>query len=535
MSTAINNPLALYAGYMGELVSLYGKPLAPYPLGGMSAGEVRAKIDDIDASSIRCVPITPLQRLSVEGAMPRRCGSGWDMSMRDISVLIKGYMNRSAPFMPDREPPSAVQEILLSDENDFISAIETIHDLGDAFIGVGTLLPFIYAAWQNASHAYVANPHLDVARIFVPLYGALLCIGRNRIEFLSALSGRPIPEGDEWFPKGEVTPAELCMAVSALPKDHSFESVISTTIGISIASRSPKGWAERARELVDNWFTQLRWTFNKGAPEIDSQENPLWPLIQSDSKGRGGPLVSEESYQRHRRLFLQGRVTGVGSGVDDFGISTVSDDMADEGLRPRVVYLSNVEDVLFQDLALNVKPASNQLDVSARLTVLYSDLFSLDPEGGALLISAKHLYPTTVDDVHEYTRAAYATNTPFPKRDEAYKSMYFFRLAAARAKRFIKVQQKSSLYARLDSLINDADMDQRMQNILIQTKSIFHGSPIDFSYLKRSLMKESHEFRELLSDSEKEIFLHNMVLLGIVRIAGEGEVEVILPSGRVLK
>jgi len=428
-----------------------------------------------------------------------------------------------------------VQEILISDENDFVSAIEHIHDLGDAFIGVGTFLPFIYAAWQSASHAYVANHHTDIARIFVPLYGSLLCMGKNRIEFLSALSGRPIPEDDAWLPKGEYTPAELCKAVRALPKDHSFESVISTTIGMSIASRSPAGWADRARDLTDNWFTQLRWTFNEGAPEIESQESPLWPLIQSDGKGRGGPLVSEESFQRHRRLFLRERVTGVGSGVDNFGISAMREDMAEEGLRPKVVYLSNVEDVLFQDLALGVMPVSNQLDVSARLTVLYSDLSSLDPDKDVLLISAKHLYPTTVDDAFEYTRAAYATNAPFSKRDEAYKSMQFFRLAVARAKRFIKGQDKPSLNARLNGLINDVDVDRRMQNILIHMKSIFHGSPIDFSHLKRSLMKENYEFRELLSDSEREIFLHNMVLLGIVRIPEEGEVEVILPSGRVLK
>ena len=206
MSTTINNPLALYTGYMSELVSLYGQPLAPYNLAEMSAEEIETTVRDVDTSSIRCTPITPLQRLSVNGAMPRRSGTGWEAPFREISGLIKGYMNRSAPFMPNSESPSTVKEILLSDETDFTSAIKYIHDIGDVFIGLGTLLPITYAAWQGASHAYIVNSDPDIARIFTPLYGALLCMARDRTEFLSLLSGKPIPDGDAWRPEGNSLP-----------------------------------------------------------------------------------------------------------------------------------------------------------------------------------------------------------------------------------------------------------------------------------------------------------------------------------------
>jgi hypothetical protein len=535
MSTTINNPLALYAGYMSEIVSLYGRPLAPYPAAEISAQEIETAVRDIDASSIRCIPITPLQRLSVNGAMPKRSGIGWEAPMREISVLIKGYMNRSAPFMPDSEPPSEVKEIRLSDETDFVSAIEYIHDKGGAFIGVGTLLPFIYAAWQNASHAYIVNSNPDIARIFTPLYGALLCMAKNRTEFLSLLSGRPVPEEDGWRPEGKLAPAELFKAVKAWPEDRSFESVITTTIRMAIGSRSPTRWADRARDLTENWFTQLRWTFRDGAPEIESQENPLWPLIQRDSEGRGGPLVSEESFQRHRRLFLKGRVTGLSSGVDNFGISIVGDDMIENGRRPRVIYLSNVEDELFQDLVLDKTQAPGELDTSARIMILYSDLNALDFDNDILLISAKGLCPTAVDDAIEYAKAAYALETLPSKRDETYKSTHNLRLVAARAKRSTRREEIFPLHARLTAMINDEDIDPKLQKILTHVKSVFHGNPIGFSHLRRSLMNESNEFREQLNDSEKDIFLYNMVLLGIARMPGKVVPKVILPFGTVLR
>jgi hypothetical protein len=535
MSTVINNPLALYAGYMSELVSLYGQPLAPHPMANMPVEEIEAAVGDIDKSSIRCCPITPLQRLSANGALPRQTGPFWEAPFTELSILVKDYMGRSAPFVPSGEPPSEVGEILHSYETDFASAIKYIHDIGDVFIGTGTLLPLIYAAWQGASHAYIVNSDPDIARIFLPLYGSLLCMGRNRAEFLSLMSGRPLPENDEWRPKGDFTPAELFKAVKALPEDRTFESVVTGTIMRAIASRSPESWSGRILKLTENWFTQLRWTFYEGAPEIESQENPLWPLTQSDEEGRGGPLASEESFRRHRRLFLEGRVTGIGSGVDDFGLSAVNDDMTEEGQRPGVVYLSNVEDELFQELALKNLNPPDGLDISARLTILYSDLNQMCYDNDVHLISAKHLYPTTVDEAVEYAKAAYAMETPHANRDEAYKSMYPLRLAVARAKWYTTRRDRFMFQARLDAVTRDPDIGQRLQNILIQVKSIFHGNPIGFSHLKKSLMNESKEFRQWLTDSERDIFLYNMVLLGIARMPGEARVEVILPSGKVLR
>jgi len=241
-------------------------------------------------------------------------------------------------------------------------------------------LPFTHAAYQRATHAYIVDYNASVPFLEVPIYGAMLCMAKNRAEFISLALQKPLPTVIKLFSDQKAGDSLIEIIDSTCNRDLQFAKIVQETATTSIFSRAPiQG--------------PLQY-YSSSVFELFSRVPALSVLALDDGTGRGGPLSSEEAYNLHRNLFLGGKITGA-----PFDMMS-SADMSRIQETPGVIYISNVEEWL----QLNDVPPEKVHDFYKNMSFMAAK--------DTLVIHAMMISDVEVEPVREWISGAIPLSEP---------------------------------------------------------------------------------------------------------------------------
>jgi len=445
---------------------------------------------------------------------PIRVAGQWQMDMGPLAPALDGYFERTNRFVHETSYSASIDgDTFLTNEEDYPAALGAIADRGGAYVGVGELMSFTYPAWQGAHHAYAVDRNRDIPLGFVPMYGALLAMAQNRLEFLSLVSGRPIPQDLRSSPPEGTDYEELIAIAGLYEHDAEFFDIVTAGLTTAIASRLPEGARRSTDHAVRTWMKRFRNDLAFPKPKLMSEGDWLsyfWNsgarlklLGLADGQGRGGTLASEEAFQRERELFLEGRITGVAASLGRGGFELVRAAMGED--EASVVYLSNVEHMHHQNLINGSEPGLEE-----KLLNFYAGLNDLPGAAESLLISADGRRPTVVSDLMESADAVYPIGMRAGEGALAFRALYPLRSAVLK-------QLDRPLDERIRALFNYPDIDPLLQRLLTHAASIFHGQrPLRYDEAMGGLIRECPPFATKMPPQLRTMFMSNLILLGVV-------------------
>jgi hypothetical protein len=298
-------------------------------------------------------------------ALRRQVGVGLQESDSAFAVLIERLSEPGGYFDTDN---------LISNETSYLHVLGALEKLdldGGAYIGVGPDQNFSYIATLRPSIAFVIDIRRDnMLQHF--MFKAFFEHARNRIEYLAALVGRPVPNNvDEW---GDRSITDLVAYIDQQPAtDASIaaaDQIVQSAVedfGVAL-SDDDRATITRFHHSFMRAGLDLRFTSHNRGPQ------PYYPtyrqlLLERDLSGEyGNYLVDENRFQVLKRLEAQNLVVPV---VGDLGgshaLRAVGEYLREQGETLSVFYTSNVEFYLmgqgsFDEFAANVAslPYSDQ-------------------------------------------------------------------------------------------------------------------------------------------------------------------------------
>ncbi|OFW41701.1 MAG: hypothetical protein A3J28_06750 [Acidobacteria bacterium RIFCSPLOWO2_12_FULL_60_22] len=243
---------------------------------------------------------------------------------------------------------------LISNEKSYLHVVPRLEQrgvTGGVYIGVGPDQNFSYIARIRPTVAFIVDIRRDNLLLHL-LFKALFAASRNRAEYLSLLTGRPVPDRVEsWRDAGiEEIVAYLDGAgpAATLALDRRLHDAIQR-FGVPV---SAKEWATIDRfhaAFVDSGLSLRFRSFGRPPQSYYPDYREL--LLETDRKGRQRSyLASEDDFQFVRAL--QGR-DGVIPVVGDLGgthaLAAIGHWMAERKEPLSAFYVSNVENYLFRD------------------------------------------------------------------------------------------------------------------------------------------------------------------------------------------
>lgn len=245
---------------------------------------------------------------------------------------------------------------LISNESSYLHVAGALRDSGlrgGAYIGVGPDQNFSYMAILRPEVAYLVDIRRDNLLQHL-LYKALFEEGRNRVEFLSLLYGRPPPEDlGEWDGRSvhEITAWVDGHSTDAGSSRFALERV-AERIGSMGVALNDDDWAtiERFHLAFIKPGLDLRFTTYGRAPRFFYPTHRDLLLAEDLDGVPSSFLVYEEDYQYLRRLQEADAVIPVvGNLAGDHALAAVGQDIADKGHSLTAMYTSNVEFYLWSD------------------------------------------------------------------------------------------------------------------------------------------------------------------------------------------
>jgi hypothetical protein len=246
---------------------------------------------------------------------------------------------------------------LVSNERSYlevIPALERAGVSGGAYVGVGPDQNFSYIASVRPAVAFILDVRRDNLLLHL-LFKALFQLGRTRVEYLSALTGRAPPEGvNSW-------------------RDATLERIVSYVDDApALSPESAKQLSARLDALVagfgvpvstDDLDTIHRFhgAFARAGLSLQFQSKGRTPrsyyptyrelLLGTDVAGRQRNfLATEGPFEFVRSLQTRDLVIPVvGNLGGDHAFGAIGAAMRERGIRLSAVYVSNVEDYLFRD------------------------------------------------------------------------------------------------------------------------------------------------------------------------------------------
>ena len=450
------------------------------------------------------------EALRANGAYPVHGAMGWRMDCTALDHLAESYFNRSRRFFSPSSDFSSGLNFFLTNETDYPSAIQSIRGVGGVFAGVGRILPITYAAWQGAGRVYVVDKKALIPMGFVPLYGAMLTMARNRAELLSVLVGRPISDSTNISEAD--SPAKLCDTVMSRPYDNRFADAVASGLARILARNLRQVNCSSVRVALRDWISKLSRSFVHRRASLQDDQSPAWLLTRTDHEGRGGALSSERAFRQERALFLESRVTGVADDLITGGLRSIGRDVRASGERLGVVYVSNVEDLLLFNYLFDerspdpgTRPGRTQ-----RYYDFYRMLSELPDAEETLVISAKKRRTTSVDRLGQYVRRSIPLKLDVDSAASAAKDFYRMRTDVAFLKQF-------PLAERLDRIARSLRSRQRFNTAVQETSFLFKGAPVDRSALEARLDERFGSMGIPSCGWWLNMFLDNMEELGVVK------------------
>jgi hypothetical protein len=245
---------------------------------------------------------------------------------------------------------------LISNESSYLhvmSALEQGGVTGGVYIGVGPDQNFSYIAHIRPASAFIIDIRRDNLLMHL-LLKAIFASSRNRMEFLSVLTGRPVPDKlDSWRDASiekivmqlDATEASSGAAGAGLDRLHA--TIKATGVPVSAAELAT---IDRFRQsfVQEGLSLQFRST---GRPAREYYPTYRDLLLETDRRGRKlCYLASEDDFQFVKAL--EGRdavVPVVGNLSGPHALAAIGQEIARRGERVSAFYVSNIENYLFRD------------------------------------------------------------------------------------------------------------------------------------------------------------------------------------------
>ena len=249
---------------------------------------------------------------------------------------------------------STFSDNLVSNEDSMLDVAPQLERAprGGAYIGVGPEQNFTYLAIQRPSLAFVVDVRKDNARLHW-LYRALFEEASSRAEWLALLLGQ------RWEPEGDDSDvASLESVLAALERRRPDEASFRASHGRLLVRLAEAGlplprFELRALEAIHRRFfkEQLDITF-----QLRTRSKQRYPSLRSllvsraPDGARGGFLSAASDFDVVQRLQRQGRVVPVvGDLTGDHAMRMVARELERRGLGVGMLYVSNVEQYIFED------------------------------------------------------------------------------------------------------------------------------------------------------------------------------------------
>jgi hypothetical protein len=246
---------------------------------------------------------------------------------------------------------------LISNESSYLHVMPALEQggvTGGVYIGVGPDQNFSYVARIRPTSAFIVDIRRDNLLLHL-LFKAIFAASRNRMEFLSVLTGRPAPDRlDTWRDASidkivtyldEAKP--MAAAALAASADRLHEAIRKTGMALS----------DRDFATIDRFHAQfirsgLRLQFQstgRAAREYYPSYRDL--LLETDRRGRQlCYLAAEDDFQFVKGLQARDQIVPVvGNLAGPHALAAIGQEIARRGEKVSAFYLSNIENYLFRD------------------------------------------------------------------------------------------------------------------------------------------------------------------------------------------
>jgi hypothetical protein len=246
---------------------------------------------------------------------------------------------------------------LISNESSYLHVIPALEQggvSGGVYIGVGPDQNFSYIARIRPNAAFIVDIRRDNLLLHL-MFKAIFAASRSRMEYLSILTGRPVPDRvDSWrdasiekivayFDMAE--PASGAWNGADLDKLHA--SIRATGIPVSAADLAT---IDRFRRAFVQSGLGLQFQ-STGRPARDYYPTYRDLLLETDRRGRKlCYLASEDDFQFVKALEARdGVVPVVGNLSGPHAVAAIGQEIARRGEKVSAFYVSNIENYLFRD------------------------------------------------------------------------------------------------------------------------------------------------------------------------------------------
>jgi hypothetical protein len=300
-----------------------------------------------------------------------------------VSAPVAGQSSRFAALVAklSEEGGDFASDNLISNEQSYLRVLPALSKAGvtgGAYLGVGPDQNFSYIAQVKPAVAFIIDIRRDNLLIHL-LFKAIFAVSPTRIEYLCALTGRaPPPQPAGWATAGidrmiaYVDKAPAPGAAERRGLRLRLEAAMKTT-GVSLGASDLARIAEFHGAFIDAGLWLMFQA--RGRPPTVGYPSLRDLLGETDGNGRhANYLAVESAYQFVRSLQQRDLVIPVVGDISGpHAMAAIAAEMRTRGTFVSAIYVSNIEQYLFQDgrfprFALNLQ----RFPKSERTTIIRS-------------------------------------------------------------------------------------------------------------------------------------------------------------------
>lgn len=453
-----------------------------------------------------------VSQLAAQGSYPALADDGWQLDVEPVRPVIDAYFERSIPFIDPASSSIGEMERVYSNlriefpsnEPRYIDAIGSIDGRGDVFIGAGHIMPIIYGGWARASHVYAVDIFGELPLCVTPFWGALFCMSRNRSEFLSLLSGRPV-SSDVADSLETRKPDEIIRAVMDIPFDASFSHAVADGL-IELLSSSDQLPPDVIRRVIDTRY------FRRGGTKPLYDHRKIGSMFaKGDSEGRGGPLSSSSAFEMCRNLFLEGRMTGVASDIVGSGMDMIVKETERQKTAIRTIYISNIPDWMHNRVygfnELNGYTWRDRRSALEYMYRFYDRLSKIPYADDAVVVSTLDSVYTMAFDLSQYVRASIPLSLPPVEGGRVARR--FYRLHNMLFPSFNQLPKD-----RLQIILNGSDVDGKYKRLMEAVSAEYSESELSPVRIKEIVAEKG--LRNAIPEWEQDMLINFLACVGVV-------------------
>jgi hypothetical protein len=243
---------------------------------------------------------------------------------------------------------------LISNEKSYLHVMPALEQglvTGGAYIGVGPDQNFSYIARVRPSIAFIVDIRRDNLLLHL-LFKALFASSRTRVEFLSLLTGRTVPDHVDGWRDASIDKIVAYIDGARQAHTAAADKRLHDAIGRYGVTMSEKEFAtidRFHRAFIDAGLSLQFQSFGREPRSYYPTYREL--LLETDRAGRKQSyLASEDDFQFVRALEARDAVVPVvGDLSGTHALAAIAQAMAQRGERLSAFYVSNVEMYLFRN------------------------------------------------------------------------------------------------------------------------------------------------------------------------------------------